>query len=81
MKLRSIIYAMAGASVLFLGAMAYLYFGAAGGSESGSAAGVMDDAGPAAARLADGGRTASGKAGKLTIAYAGDYDGSLEPCG
>ena len=29
----------------------------------------------------DQGKTASGKAGKVVIAYAGDIEGSLDPCG
>ena len=53
--------------------------GAAG--ERGSSASVLDDVSPTPARLADSGKTASGAAGKLIIAYAGDYAGSLGPCG
>jgi hypothetical protein len=72
MKLKLTIYAVLAASVLFAGAMIYVvYFG-----DSDSVA--QSAAFPA---VKDPERTASGTAGKLLIAYAGDLAGNLEPCG
>jgi hypothetical protein len=80
LKSNWIVYASAGVSIVFVGAMAYLYFGTSQGGP-GSAASVLDQTPLERSLLADRGKTVSGKAGKLAIAYAGDYDGSLEPCG
>ena len=71
MKFKYILYGLLGASALFAGAMAYLFY-----SDRGAA--VSDK--PASPVTREAARTLSGKAGKLAIFYTGDLVGNLGPC-
>jgi cytochrome c5 len=73
MKLKNILYGIFGLAFLFAGIALYLFFFSRDSDESNSAIPVM-------AEFSDRGKTSSGKAGKLGIAYAGDLIGSLTPC-
>jgi len=42
---------------------------------------VLEQAGTHRTTVPDGGKTVSGKAGSMFIAYTGDILGSLDPCG
>lgn len=72
MKFKTVIYSVFVISILFAGTMVYLiYFGGSGGTSASSESELV----------ADTGRSAAGKEGKLLIAYSGDLLGSLVPCG
>ena len=75
MKLKHLLYSLLALSFLFAAVMGFLYFGTLGpdGSRAASAVGAAPPRGDPG--------TASGKGGRLLIAYAGDLMGSLDPCG
>ena len=73
MKVKYFLYAIFVVSLLFAGMTLYLRFSDDGGEGSGSSALLPPE-------IKDRGKTSSGKAGKLGIAYAGDLIGSLKPC-
>jgi hypothetical protein len=80
MKLKYVLYGFFGLSVLFAGAMGFLFFFQ--DSQAGrSRFGTLSDSPAEGVVIADRSRTASGRGGRAIIAYAGDIKGSLLPCG
>jgi hypothetical protein len=73
MKFKYFLYGIFVVSLLFAGIVLYLRFSDEGINESGSSASQRPV-------VAERGKTVSGKAGKLGIAYSGDLMGSLIPC-
>jgi hypothetical protein len=72
MKLKYLLYGLFAASFVFAVTMAYLFYSSAPASEPGTLS---------LPEVQDRSRTASGKAGQLVIAYSGDMNGNLDPCG
>jgi hypothetical protein len=77
MKPKYVLYAVLGAAGLFAAVMGYLlYFG---DGVRGSSA--LEGTERTSVALRDGGRTHSGKPGRIAIAYTGDITGNFGPCG
>ncbi len=85
MKLKYVIFGFFIAAAAFVCVMAFLLFYYRPTVEivglEGSRAGVLDSVGVTAPSVRDQGKNFSGKSGKVLIAYAGDVEGSLDPCG
>ena len=88
MKLRFLLYGLLAVAAIFAGVTAYLFYSATGESSRGSsgvtvnggAGGPAVDPGAGAA-AGEKAATASNRAGKAIILYAGDLKGELGPCG
>jgi lipopolysaccharide export LptBFGC system permease protein LptF len=78
MKFKHVLFAFFIIAAVFAGIMAFLVFHSRPEADS-HRAGL--EAGFASNPVRDQGRTVSGKGGKAVIAYAGDIEGSLDPCG
>jgi 2',3'-cyclic-nucleotide 2'-phosphodiesterase (5'-nucleotidase family) len=82
MKLKYLVYGAVALVAVVAAVLAYLTFAPTGGGKLlGSQASALDGSTSVRAALTDRGKTVSGKAGRLALAYTGDLAGSLRPCG
>lgn len=79
MKGKYFLYAILGAAALFAAGTGYLLYFGDRGIASGSS--VLDGSARTGVAVRDGGRTQSGKPGRIAIAYTGDITGNFGPCG
>ena len=79
MKFKYILYGFIILAAGFVAVMAFLVFNYRTTVDLGPSS--IEAVGVTSNPVRDHGKTVSGKAGKVVIAYAGDIEGSLDPCG
>jgi hypothetical protein len=79
MKFKYLVYGFLILAAGFVGVMVFLVYNYRSTLDTGQ--GSIQAVSATTSTVRDQGKTVSGKAGKVIIAYAGDIEGSLDPCG